>query len=107
MIRLDFYKGYSWAAAKLGGMCTPEYAIFTIIYSYHEANRDCFYSLTGFAKMLGCSRSTVQRALKRLKDTDVLIVGECNFTNSLQYDVRDLIVNRWKVEWRCNNQSNI
>ncbi|WP_366558635.1 helix-turn-helix domain-containing protein [Ruminococcus sp.] len=107
MIRLEFYKGYSWAAAKLGGMCSPEYAIFTIIYSYHEAKRDCFYSLSSFAKMIGCGRSTVQRALKRLKDTGVLLVGECNYTNSLQYDICEKVVAQWIEEWKNASEKNI
>ena len=107
MVKLEFYKGYSWAAAKLGGMCTPEYAIFTIIYSYHEAKRDCFYSLSGFAKMIGCGRSTVQRALKRLKDTGILIVGDCNFTYSLQYDISEKVVLQWINEWKTVSEKNI
>lgn len=100
MIKLEFYKGYSWAADQLGGMCSPEFAIFTIIYSYHEARRDCFYSLTGFSKMIGCSRSTVQRAIGRLKETRVIYSGECNFVNSLQYVINERIVDQWIYDWK-------
>lgn len=104
MIKLEFYKGYSWAAEKLGGMCSPEFAIFTIIYSFYENKRDCFYSLSGFAKLISCSRSTVQRALKHLKAMDCIIADECNFTNSMQYIVNERTVSAWKKAWQKNNE---
>ena len=105
MVRLEFYKSYSWAAEKLGGMCSPEFALFTLMYSFHEADRDCFYSLISLSKMIGCSKSTVQRALKRLKDSGAVTAEQCNFTFSMQYLIDERVVEQWKREWRNNSET--
>ena len=95
----EFYKNYSWASIKLGGMCSAASQLFSIIYSYHESGKPCFISLNGFAKIIQCSRSTVQKGLNVLKISNAVIVAPCNFTDSLQYDINTDVVNQWKKDW--------
>ncbi len=96
MKRLEFYKYYSWAADKLGGMCTPETAIFSVIYSYYEGEKSCFISYKGFSNLLGISERTVQRAVKRLEAIGVIYVSWSNFTDSKEYEINDSMTREWE-----------
>ena len=98
-VRLEFYRGYSWAAVRLGGMCSYTYNIFSIIYSYHATGKECFVSLPVFSELLGVSERSVRRGIDILEEFGVVYVGRCNYRNSNQYTVEDRVVDQWRNEY--------
>jgi hypothetical protein len=99
MKRLEFYKNYSWAAVKLGGMASVATIIFSIIYQYHENGKECFVSLSEFANLIQCGKSTVQRALKQLEATGVIWIEQSNYRNSNTYTINERMCNQWYAEF--------
>jgi DNA-binding transcriptional regulator YhcF (GntR family) len=99
MKRLEFYKNYSWAAVKLGGMASAATIVFSIIYSYHENGKECFLSLNEFANLIQCGRSTVQRALDQLKGCGIIWTEDCNYRNSKTYIINEQMCDYWQTEF--------
>lgn len=100
MAKFDFQKVYYWAAAQLGGMCTPETAIYSLIYFFYEDNKICFMSQSEIARRLGISRTTVYRALTNLRTMGAICSGACNFTrNTNQYDIVERTAQLWQREY--------
>lgn len=100
MKQLEFTKVYAWAAAHLGGMCSPKTAVFSIIYSYHEAEKNCYISYKTFAKRIGVTERTIQTAIKQLESEKVIYSGWSNYTNTKEYEVNDRIVSQWIYEFQ-------
>jgi DNA-binding MarR family transcriptional regulator len=106
MKRPDFYQYHSWAIEKLG-MCTPEMAIFAIIYSYESANKSCFVSFTQFQRLCGLSRSTVAKALNKLEYEYQVIrrySKECEYNTNNIYEIVIETVAQWQYEYNQKNQ---
>ena len=97
--RLDFIKVYSWAAARLGGMCAPETVAFSIIYSYDENGKDCFISYKTFAEWSGRTKRTMMTAIKRLQDAGLIEVYNKD-SHNLQTETNLYVPTRKAEEWR-------
>lgn len=105
MKRLEFYKVYSWAAVQLGGMASAETMVFSVIWSFYENNKECFISLSEFAALIGCGKSTIQRAIRKLEYKNVIYIEPCNYRNSNSYTVDERIVDYWKQEFEKTEES--
>jgi biotin operon repressor len=100
MAKFDFQKTYFWAAAQLGGMCTPETAIYSLIYFFYEDNKTCFMSQSEIGRRLGISRTTVYRALTNLKTMGAIGAGACNFTkHTCEYYIIERTAKLWQEEY--------
>ena len=103
MKRLEFTKVYAWAADRLGGMCSPKTAVFSIIYSYYEAGLTCFISYRTFAQRIGVTERTIQTAVKQLEEQQIIFSGWSNYTNTKEYEINEDIVFRWKAAFDTQN----
>lgn len=99
MRQYDFYKIYMWAAVRLGGMANPKTAVFSIIYSYYESNKECYMSYQELAVRIGCNRRTVIRAVAELCGIGVIVSDECDFRRTNKYKVDESIVKDWQSQY--------
>ncbi len=103
MKQLEFYKVYNWAAFQLGGLCTPETMIFSVMYSYHEAKKECFCSYSEFERIIGCCHATVSTAINKLCTIGIIekYTRGCEYRNSNTYEINESMVKIWKSEFNA------
>lgn len=99
-------KIYDWIADKLGGYCTPETVVLSIIYGYYENGKDCFYSYKTLAETAGTSVITMKRAVKKLREAGYIEVFKNNFTDTNLYTPDYRITEKWREEWLLKNGTN-